>query len=107
MKLLAACFVCGSDDGGGSPRQAKDADLLDQDSAGSSLYGALFADIQNTVHVSGHIAIVPARRVRRNRGQLSTGWIPQQHHAVSDWIHFVWWAVMKRSPLLQTSAPVF
>ncbi|KRX12534.1 hypothetical protein T07_7282 [Trichinella nelsoni] len=63
LKLLAAWFVCGSDDSGGSPRQAEDADLVDQDSAGSSLYGALFADIQNTVHVFGHTAIVPARRV--------------------------------------------
>ncbi|KRY39871.1 hypothetical protein T03_4215 [Trichinella britovi] len=68
LKLLTAWFVCGSDDGGGSRRQAEGADLVDQDSAGSSLYGALFADIQNTTRVSGHIAIVPARRVRRIAG---------------------------------------
>ncbi|KRZ58631.1 hypothetical protein T02_7559 [Trichinella nativa] len=68
LKLLAAWFVCSSDDGGGSPRQAEGADLVDQDSAGSSLDGALFADIQNTTRVSGHIAIVPARRVRRIAG---------------------------------------
>ncbi|KRY27659.1 conserved hypothetical protein [Trichinella spiralis] len=35
----------------------------------SMLYGALFADIQNTTRVSGHIAIVPARRVRRIAGK--------------------------------------
>ncbi|KRY40693.1 hypothetical protein T01_3790 [Trichinella spiralis] len=65
MKLLAAWFVCGSDDGGGSPRQAEGADLVDQDSAGSSLYGALSADIQNTTGLFGHTAIVLARRVCR------------------------------------------
>ncbi|KRX93860.1 hypothetical protein T4E_3779 [Trichinella pseudospiralis] len=68
LKLLTAWFVCGSDDGGGSRRQAEGADLVDQDSAGSSLYGALFADIQNTTRVSGHVAIVPVRRVRRIAG---------------------------------------
>ncbi|KRX53631.1 hypothetical protein T06_12142 [Trichinella sp. T6] len=63
LKLLAAWFVCGSDEGGGSLRQAKNADLFNQDSADSFLYGALFADIQNTVHVYRHIAIVPDPRV--------------------------------------------
>ncbi|KRY06189.1 hypothetical protein T12_3715, partial [Trichinella patagoniensis] len=93
LQALGGCrcwFVCGSDDGGGSRSQAEGADLVDQDSAGSSLYGALFADIQNTTRVSGHIAIVPVRRVRRIAIPQHTTQFPTGSTCMV--------AVMKRSP---------
>ncbi|KRY45543.1 hypothetical protein T03_17549 [Trichinella britovi] len=80
LKVLTAWFVCGSDDGGGSLRKAEGADLVDQDSAGSYLDGALFADIQDTLP-SFWPGEFNESRTTLNRMDSAA------HHAVSEGIH--------------------